>query len=125
MRKLMIAAALVSTAMATPALARDGSAYVGIDAGVMKPGRLNLRFNNATLSVGDGERLKHKWGYDVDGVFGYDFGMFRLEGEVAYKHAKLKSATLDPAALATVCRSGSAWATCSSTSCGRCSSSTR
>ena len=26
-------------------------------------------------------------GYDVDFRGGYDFGMFRLEGELAYKHA--------------------------------------
>ncbi len=102
MRKLMIAAALVSTALATPAVARDGSAYVGIDAGVVKPSSLDLRFTNSAVSVDNGERLRHKWGYDVDAVFGYDFGMFRLEGEFGYKHASLKSATVAPAALAAV-----------------------
>lgn len=99
MRKLVIAAALVSAAWAPPALARDGSAYVGVDAGIVKPQALNLRFTNSTTSVSGGERLRHKYGYDVDGVFGYDFGMFRLEGELAYKHSKLKSVVLDPGAI--------------------------
>src|SRR5258708_36592349 len=71
-----------------------------MDAGVMKPWSLDLRFTNSAVSVDNGERLRHKWGYDVDAVFGYDFGMFRLEGEFGYKHASLKSATVAPAALA-------------------------
>jgi OmpA-OmpF porin, OOP family len=95
MRKSMIVAALVCSAASTPALARDGSAYVGLDAGLLKPSSLKLRFTNATISVPDAERLKHKVGYDVDAVFGYDFGMFRAEGELGYKHAGFKSAVLD------------------------------
>jgi opacity protein-like surface antigen len=55
--------------------------------------------------VSDGERLRHKYGYDLDGVAGYDFGMFRLEGEIAYKHSKVTSAVLDPAAIAAILQS--------------------
>jgi OOP family OmpA-OmpF porin len=102
MRKLMIAAAFVSTGAAAPALARDGSMYIGLDAGVIRPQDLKLRFTNSAVTVPDGERLKHKWGYDLDAVAGYDFGMFRLEGELGYKHSSTKSATLDTAALAAV-----------------------
>ena len=36
-------------------------------------------------------RAKLKTGYDVDVIGGYDFGMFRLEGELGYKHVKIKS----------------------------------
>ena len=36
-------------------------------------------------------RVKNKTGYDVDLIGGYDFGMFRLEGELGYKRAKLKN----------------------------------
>ena len=35
MRKLAIAMALASTALATPAVARDHSVYVGLEGGVM------------------------------------------------------------------------------------------
>jgi hypothetical protein len=98
MRKLVAAAALLSTAIATPALARDGSPYVGIDAGVIRPNSLNLRFTNSATAIDNALRLKHKWGYDADAVFGYDFGMFRLEGEVGYKRARVKNVNIKPAA---------------------------
>jgi len=91
MRKLMVAAALVSTVLATPAMARDGSIYAGIDAGLLRPNSLKLDYDSAQLSVSDGLRLHHKWGYEGDLVGGYDFGMFRLEGEIGYKHATIKS----------------------------------
>jgi opacity protein-like surface antigen len=102
MRRIKIVAVLLSAIVATPALARDGSPYVGIDAGVTKAQSLDLTFTNAAVTVPNGERLKHKSGYDLDGVVGYDFGMFRLEGELAYKHSKTKRASLDSAALAAV-----------------------
>ena len=102
MRKLVIAAALLSTAVATPAFARDGAPYVGIDAGLVRPDKLKLDFVNSRTSVGDGIVLRHKWGIDADAIFGYDFGLFRVEGELGYKHAKTKDAHLDAAALAEV-----------------------
>ncbi|GAA4043127.1 hypothetical protein GCM10022281_25410 [Sphingomonas rosea] len=43
------------------------------------------------------ERVKYKKGYDVDGIIGYDFGAFRLEGEVGYKRSKVKSFSQDAA----------------------------
>ena len=99
MRKLVVAAALLATAAATPAFAHDNSAYIGIDAGIVKPDNLKLRFVNSAVSVDNGEILKHKVGYDLDGVIGWDLGMFRLEGELAYKRAKLNNATIAPTAL--------------------------
>ncbi len=38
-----------------------------------------------------------KTGFDVDAIAGYDFGMFRLEGEFGYKRAKTDSLQLNPA----------------------------
>lgn len=102
MRKFAIAAPLIAIVTASPAVARDGSAYIGVDAGIMKTQGLDLRLSNSAVNVPDGERLTHKLGYDLDAVAGYDFGMFRLEGEFGYKHSRTKKATLDPAALAAV-----------------------
>ena len=102
MRMLIIAGALVSVEIAGPALARDGAPYVGVDAGIMKPEPLDLTFSNATMSASDAIRLRHKLGYDFDAVVGYDFGLFRLEGEVGYKHAGIKSATVAQPALAAI-----------------------
>ena len=42
-------------------------------------------------------RVKWKTGYDVDVIGGYDFGMFRLEGELGYKRSKLKRFSQDTA----------------------------
>jgi opacity protein-like surface antigen len=102
MRKLVVAAALLSTVMATPAFARDGSFYAGIDAGAVKPDRLKLRLDSGSASISNAMKLRHKWGYDFDVVFGQDLGRFRLEGELGYKRASIKGATIDPSALAAI-----------------------
>jgi opacity protein-like surface antigen len=104
MRKLILAAALSCTCFAAPAFATDNSGYVGIEGGVIFPQKQNLKgaidFTNAAnpdrVST-DIARLKYKPGFDIDAIAGYDFGMFRLEGELGYKHSKLKSVTYDPA----------------------------
>ena len=77
--------ALSSTALAAPALARDGAFYVGIEGGAMIVEDLDLdigAFNNNVT-------IDHKYGFDVDYVAGYDFGAIRLEGELGYKRAKV------------------------------------
>ena len=37
----------------------------------------------------DAAQVDHEYGYDVGGNVGYDFGMFRVEAEVAYKSANV------------------------------------
>ena len=83
MRKLAVAMALASTALATPALARDNAWYVGAEGGAMIVE--DIHFDIGTLK--DAGKVDHHYGYDVDGTIGYDFGMFRLEAEVGYKSA--------------------------------------
>ena len=83
MRKLVIGLALASTALATPALARDDSWYVEIDGGVMK--LEDLQFDIGTLN--NAASLDTDYGYDFGGVVGYDFGPFRLETEASYRNA--------------------------------------
>jgi len=88
MRKYLLAAVAVA-AFATPALARDGSPYVGIEAGLMLPNKSNydvaLSDGTTTVEYDNGLRLKQGMGYDVDAIAGYDFGAFRLEGELGWK----------------------------------------
>lgn len=83
MRKLAISLALASTALASPALARDDQWYVGVDGGAMIVEDLNLNIgalnNAATVDMDKG--------YDFGGIVGYDFGGFRLESEVSYRQA--------------------------------------
>ena len=85
MRKLAIAVALASTALATPAVARDHSLYVGLEGGVMWMEDSTIKINDAQTNPQ--YSIDHKTGYDVDAIAGYDFGAIRLEAELGYKHA--------------------------------------
>lgn len=96
MRKYLLAAA-AAAAIATPAAARDHSGYVGIEGGALFPTSSNLNLTTTGyyaayyFCYGDSScslKTHYKTGYDVDVVGGYDFGMFRLEGELGYKRAK-------------------------------------
>ena len=83
MRKLAIGLALASTALASPALARDDQWYVGVDGGVMIVEDMSLDIG----TLNDAASLDTDKGYDFGGVVGYDFGGFRLESEVSYREA--------------------------------------
>src|SRR5689334_1879771 len=88
MRRLGIAIALATTALATPAAARDGAMYIGVEGGPMIIENLDYRlvvngFDRQMISINPST------GFDVDAIAGYDFGMFRAEGEVAYKRASI------------------------------------
>ncbi len=87
MRKLAIGLALASTALASPALARDDQWYVGVDGGaiIVEDPQLDI------AGVNDAASLDTKTGYDFGGVVGYDFGGFRLESEVSYREADVGS----------------------------------
>src|SRR3954454_23034666 len=96
MRNFLLAAA-ATLAVATPAAARDGSGYVGLDGGVLFPRSEHIRgfidfTNTEAQDFGPNQvaTVRYKAGYDVDLNAGYDFGMFRFEGELGYKHAKNK-----------------------------------
>ena len=84
MRKLAIVLALASTALASPALARDKSWYVGIEGGGMIVEDIDYDVTGTRTGVAS---VDHDYGYDVDAVMGYDFGGFRLETEVGYRRA--------------------------------------
>ena len=83
MRKLAIGLALASTALASPALARDGQWYVGVEGGAMLAEDFDLAVNGVENSV----KIENQTGYDFGGIVGYDFGGFRLETEVSYREA--------------------------------------
>ena len=87
MRKLAVAVALASTALATPALARDKSWYVGVEGGAMVVEDIDFDIG-ATKKAAS---VNHDYGWDVDGVIGYDFGPVRLETEVGYRSAFVDS----------------------------------
>ena len=117
MRKYLLAAAAVS-AIASPAGARDGSVYVGIEGGVLFPkdNDADVFADFTTTQVPgtpvasapldtnfeDAFGIDYNRGLDVDVILGYDFGMFRLEGELGYKRAKVNDFELDDSDIAAI-----------------------
>jgi OmpA-OmpF porin, OOP family len=91
MRKLAIAMALATTAIASPALARNDAWYIGLEGGPSIVEDASLKITGLTAPATGVGTLNNSTGYDVDGIIGYDFGGFRLESEVAYKKAKVSS----------------------------------
>jgi opacity protein-like surface antigen len=96
MRSLLLAAA-AAAAIATPALARDGSPYVGIEGGLMIVEDLPQSVTSDGIRFEDGLSVDFKRGLDADAIAGYDFGAFRLEGELGYKRLRLDEVTLSSA----------------------------
>ena len=47
-----------------------------------------------------GANIDYNTGFDIDVIGGYDFGWFRFEGEIAYKHASVDNVEFEPALLA-------------------------
>ncbi len=85
MRKLAFAAVLASTALASPAMARDDAWYVGIEGGASIVEDRDFAISG--LDKAATANMKSAW--DIDGLVGYDFGSFRLEAEIGYKRAYL------------------------------------
>jgi OmpA-OmpF porin, OOP family len=97
MRKLVLGMALATSALASPALARDDSWYIEADAGAMivEDSVFDIGTTAGAMTV------DHEYGYDFGGIIGYDFGGFRLEAEASFREAdpdKLTSTVRIPAA---------------------------
>ena len=86
MRKLAVTLALATTALATPALARDNAWYVGVEGGAMIVEDIDY---DISAPAGASATLDSDYGYDVGGQVGYDFGAFRVEAEVSYRSASV------------------------------------
>ena len=84
MRSMLLAAAALA-AIATPAAARDNSAYFGLEVG-----GLQVKDTDVEVEGEDFGSIDHKLGVDGDMIAGYDFGMFRLEAELGYKRSHHK-----------------------------------
>ena len=82
MRHLTVFGALTALAMASPAVARDDSLYVGFDAGLLMPDDTDFEYDGSDVF-----EAEHKNGYDLDIIAGYDFGFVRAEGELAWKRS--------------------------------------
>lgn len=95
MRKLAITMALASTALATPALARDKSWYVGVEGGGMLVEDIKFDLGVLRPAPAGSSSLDSHYGFDVDGTIGYDFGAFRVEAETGYRRATVDNVTIN------------------------------
>ncbi|PXA83657.1 flagellar motor protein MotB, partial [Nostoc sp. 3335mG] len=90
MRKLAVVMALASTALAGAAAhARDGAWYVGVEGGAMLVEDSHYSIDGVKSAL----KVNQHYGYDVDGIVGYDFGPVRIEGEAGYKRSKIDDLT--------------------------------
>src|SRR3954452_13681402 len=114
MRKYLLASAALLM-FTTPAVAKDGSWYAGIEGGALFPkdpngGTIvatyttvnapvapattlppNIPAGPASTTFTDPFNFDTNIGLDVDLIAGFDFGMFRVEGELGYKNSHLDS----------------------------------
>ncbi|MBV1918960.1 MAG: outer membrane beta-barrel protein, partial [Sphingomonadaceae bacterium] len=79
MRKLVLGLAMASTALATPATARDDTWYVELDFGAMIVENSDFDDGNTILDSDHG--------FDAGAIVGHDFGPYRLEAEASYRKA--------------------------------------
>jgi len=98
MRKLAVILALATTALSTPALARDDAWYVGVEGGAMLVEDVDFDIGATPAAA----KIGYHPGWDADATIGYDFGGFRAEAEVGYRQANIDvySSTLTTPALA-------------------------
>src|SRR5687767_9708592 len=98
MRKYLLLATAAAM-IATPAVARDGSGYVGLEGGFLMDADLEVDVDGTDgvdeFEFDDAFKMDFGVGTDLDLIAGYDFGMFRAEAELAYKRTKLQGVKFD------------------------------
>jgi len=102
MRKYLFLAAAAAAAIASPAAAHDGSMYAGFEFGLWGPSDTSIDVDTVypastvpgrptgAHSYDDGADVHYRRGWDGDILGGYDFGRFRVEGELGYKHVDIR-----------------------------------
>ena len=81
MRKIALGMAVAASAIAAPAMARDGRAYIEADIGAV----LDNQFDVGIEGFEDAASIDHDDGWDLGAIIGYDFGIIRTEAEASYK----------------------------------------
>jgi len=96
MKRILVAIAVLTT-LAVPDICPAAPAYPG----AYVSGFLGINANRDTNAEGTdfffsenfNDRVEFDPGISIGGTAGYDFGIVRLEGELSYKHAEIKSIT--------------------------------
>lgn len=96
MKRTAILLATTAALSAAPASARDGELYLGVNGGVLFEDQVDIDID--TTAADDLQEnaafADTNSGFDVDIVFGYDFGAFRLEAEGGLKRAGYDTLTV-------------------------------
>jgi OmpA-OmpF porin, OOP family len=100
MRQYLLAA-VAAAAIASPAIARDGSTYVGVEGGAMLVEDTHFDFSDIDTELNNTVTVDYDTGFDVDLIAGHDFGMVRAEAELAYKRAGVNEVVLGSGACST------------------------
>jgi len=87
-------AAVAAAAISSPAMARDGSPYVGVEAGLAMSDEDFFDVDFDGTEYHSGFNVDYKLGFDADLIGGYDFGMFRAEAELGYKRLGIDDVTV-------------------------------
>ena len=85
-------ALLATTLLATPAMARDKTLYVGAEAGIAWGTDTDIDAEFDDPEIGDLDNfleIDHNMGYDVGLIFGYDAGIVRAELDLSYKNVSM------------------------------------
>jgi len=97
--KRFLLAAVAAAAIASPAAARDGSGYIGIEGGLVldADSALDLEATDGvdSIDIDNAFEMDFNPGADIDLIAGYDMGMIRLEAELGYKRMKADEVQLD------------------------------
>ncbi|MEO7365103.1 MAG: outer membrane beta-barrel protein [Sphingomicrobium sp.] len=92
MYKLLFASVAV-LALASPASARDGSGYVGLELGISldTDAKFDLRADDGidVVDVDNAFKVDFSPGRDFDLIGGYDLGLIRAEAELGYKRVSV------------------------------------
>ena len=103
MKRFFLAAA-AAAAITSPAAARDGSGYAGIEGGILIPRNmetdLTIDFDGDDVDYDNGLEVNFGRGLDLDLIAGYDFGMIRAEAELGWKRANIDEILVDESAIA-------------------------
>ena len=96
MKRCLIAVAVLVT-LAVPVICaadppRPGP-YVSGFIGVTVPSNSDVRTDDFINGTTFNDRVEYDPGINIGGTGGFDFGFFRIEGEMSYKHAEIKSIT--------------------------------
>ena len=86
LRRTCAAAMLASAMIASPAVARDKTLYLGVELGPMWAKDMDVDIDSTEGEFNFFE-LEHKLGYDVGVIFGYDAGIVRAELDLSHKRA--------------------------------------